>query len=159
VLRVSLAGACLAALLLAPIVWALGLGLIGTGSFERLAEAALAAIDAVGFVVVPQAVLAVAVLGLAVHHLASRLAGLELPAAPSWLAPAVESALLLGMLGTIAGMVRGFSGLSPDTLEPGPLVQSLGAALRSSFVGFGIALVGVWLGPREHDPQPPEPAT
>lgn len=155
--RVSFAGACLAALLLTPLVWGLGLGLIGTGVGERLAAAAFGAIDAVGFVVVPQAVLAVAVLGLAVHHLMARLAGLTLPDAPSWLAPAVESALLLGMLGTIAGMVRGFSGLSPDALEPGPLVQSLGAALRSSFVGFGIALVGVWLGPREHDARPHEP--
>ena len=29
-------------------------------------------------------------------------------------------------------------------LEPGPLVHSLGTALRSSFVGFLIALIGVW---------------
>jgi len=36
-------------------------------------------------------------------------------------------------------------GLSPDELQPGPLVHSLGTALRSSFVGFLIALVGVWV--------------
>ena len=48
------------------------------------------------------------------------------------------------MLGTIHGMVSGFVGLSPDDLEAGPLIHSLGTALRSSFVGFGIALVGVW---------------
>ncbi len=42
-------------------------------------------------------------------------------------------------------MVRGFAGVSPDELEPGPLVHALGTALRSSFVGFAIALVGVWL--------------
>jgi biopolymer transport protein ExbB/TolQ len=49
------------------------------------------------------------------------------------------------MLGTLSGMVRGFVGLSPDAIEAGPLVHALGVALRSSFVGFGIALVGVWL--------------
>ena len=67
-----------------------------------------------------------------------------LAAPPGWLDPAVESALLLGLLGTISGMVQGFVGLTPEELEPGPLVHSLGAALRSSFVGFAIALVGVW---------------
>ena len=66
----------------------------------------------------------------------------------------MESALLLGMLGTISGMVSGFAGLSPDELEPGPLVYSLGVALRSSFVGFLIALVGVWTKDR-----PPAAAT
>ncbi len=86
----------------------------------------------------------VAVLSLALQQLASRAAGLAATPTPGWLEPAVESALLLGMLGTISGMVSGFSGLSPEELEPGPLVYSLGRALRSSFVGFAIALVGVW---------------
>ena len=74
----------------------------------------------------------------------ARIAG-EPVAAPPWIDPAIESALLLGMLGTLHGMVNGFVGLEPGDLQPGPLVQSLGTALRSSFVGFGIALVGVWL--------------
>ena len=39
-------------------------------------------------------------------------------------------------------MVNGFGGLEPGNLQPGPLVHALGTALRSSFVGFGIALVG-----------------
>ena len=56
----------------------------------------------------------------------------------------ISAAPLLGLLGTIHGMVSGFIGLSPDELQPGPLVHSLGTALRSSFVGFLIALVGVW---------------
>ena len=42
-------------------------------------------------------------------------------------------------------MVRGFVGVNPEALEPAPLVHALGAALRSTFVGFAIALVGVWL--------------
>ena len=49
-------------------------------------------------------------------------------------------------------MVSGFVGLSPEELEPGPLVHSLGTALRSSFVGFLIALVGVWKQPRRGQP-------
>ena len=155
-LRASLAGAFLAATLAAPVVWAMSQGLFGGDLLASLSAAALAAIDAVGFVVVPQAVLAVAVLGLALHLGTARIAGIAPPAAPGWLSPAVESALLLGMLGTIAGMVRGFSDLSPESLEPGPLVQALGAALRSSFVGFGIALVGVWLRPA--DPEALEPS-
>jgi hypothetical protein len=103
-----------------------------------------AAVDAVGWVFVPQFALAVAVLSLALQQLATRAAGMELPPPPTWLDPAVESALLLGMLGTISGMVRGFVGISPEELQPGPLVHALGTALRSSFVGFAIALVGVW---------------
>ena len=75
----------------------------------------------------------------------TRAAGLATQLAPAWLDPAVESALLLGMLGTISGMVTGFAGLSPEELEPGPLIHGLGTALRSSFVGFLIALVGVWI--------------
>jgi hypothetical protein len=103
-----------------------------------------AAIDAVGWVFVPQFLLAVAVFSLALQRLAGRAAGLAIQPPPGWLDPAIESALLLGLLGTISGMVRGFVGLSPEELEPAPLVHALGAALRSSFVGFGIALVGVW---------------
>ena len=34
---------------------------------------------------------------------------------------------------------------APEELEPGPLVHGLGTALRSSLVGFSIALVGVWV--------------
>jgi biopolymer transport protein ExbB/TolQ len=75
-------------------------------------------------------------------------AGTAAVGAPGWLDPAVESALLLGLLGTIHGMVSGFIGVSPEQLQPGPLVHSLGAALRSSLVGFGIALVGVWTNAR-----------
>jgi len=104
-----------------------------------------AAVDSVGWVLWPQLLLALGVLGLALERIAAGAAGLPERPAPRWLDPAVESALLLGMLGTISGMVRGFVGLSPEELEPGPLVHSLGTALRSSFVGFGIALVGVWL--------------
>jgi hypothetical protein len=104
----------------------------------------LAAVESVGWVLLPQLLLAVAIGSLALQQLASRAAGLGAVPAPAWLDPAVESALLLGLLGTISGMVSGFIGVSPDELEPGPLVHSLGMALRSSGVGFGIALVGVW---------------
>lgn len=113
-----------------------------------------AAVDSVGWVLWPQLVLALGVLALAVERIAARAAGLAGRRIPHWLDPAVESALLLGMLGTISGMVRGFVGLSPEELEPGPLVHSLGTALRSSFVGFGIALVGVWLR-AEREPELP----
>ncbi len=104
----------------------------------------LAALDAVGWVFVPQFVLAVAVLSLALQQLAARVAGHPPPPEPGWLDPAVESALLLGLLGTVSGMVQGFAGISPEDIEPGSLVHALGTALRSTFVGFSIALVGVW---------------
>jgi len=142
--RVSLVGVGLAALVSAPIA---ALAAAGVGFGELLGSAVgglVAAVDAVGWVFVPQFALAVAVLSLALQQLATRAAGMELPPIPVWLDPAVESALLLGMLGTISGMVRGFVGISPDELQPGPLVHALGSALRSSFVGFAIALVGVW---------------
>ena len=142
--RVGLVGIGLTALVAVPIA---GLAAAGVGFGELLRSAAGglgAAVDAVGWVFVPQFVLAVAVLSLTLQQLATRAAGMELPPTPAWLDPAVESALLLGMLGTISGMVSGFVGIAPDELEPGPLVHSLGTALRSSFVGFAIALVGVW---------------
>ncbi len=129
---------------------AAGLGPAGVGA--ALLGGLLDAVAAVGWVLLPQLVLAVAIGSLALTQLCSRLAGLPVPRAPGWLDPAVESALLLGLLGTISGMVRGFVGLSPEELEPGPLVHALGTALRSSFVGFGIALIGVWTKTR-----PPEP--
>lgn len=118
-------------------------------------------VASVGFVLVPQLVLAVGILGLALQQGVRRMAGLPRLDPPGWLSPAVESALLLGLLGTISGMVAGFVGISPDELEPGPLVHGLGAALRSTFVGFAIALVGVWLKreeivPGEGSPFPPQ---
>ena len=105
---------------------------------------ALGAFESVGWVLIPQLALAVFVVGLALERATTRAVGLPPAPTPRWLAPAVESALLLGLLGTISGMVSGFVGLSPEELQPGPLVHSLGRALRSSFVGFSIALVGVW---------------
>lgn len=144
-LRAGLAGVLLLGLLAVPLLWMLQQAGGVHGSALAAVSGFGAAVDAVGWVLVPQALLAVAVFGVALQHLASRLAGVAGPPAPRWIDPAVESALLLGMLGTISGMVNGFVGLSPDALEPGPLVHSLGTALRSSFVGFGIALVGVWV--------------
>lgn len=141
--RTGLVALLLAGLAAAPFA---ALSSAGTGVasvLEGVASGFTAARDAVGWVLVPQTVLAVAVLGAALQQLAYRAAGSRAPT-PRWIDPAVESALLLGMLGTISGMVDGFVGLSPDELQPGPLVHGLGTALRSSFVGFGIALVGVW---------------
>lgn len=136
----------MAALLAVPLVWLTGMG--ATSGIDALATRVVAgfvgAVDSVGWVFVPQFFLAVAIFSLALQRLSATLAGVRLDAPPAWLDPAVESALLLGLLGTISGMVRGFVGISPEELEPGPLVHSLGAALRSSFVGFAIALVGVW---------------
>jgi hypothetical protein len=104
-----------------------------------------AAVDSVGWVLLPQLVLAVAICGRALDRLAASAFKASARREAAWLDPAIESALLLGMLGTVSGMVRGFAGVSPDELEPGPLVHALGTALRSSFVGFAIALVGVWV--------------
>ncbi len=109
------------------------------------AVGAMAAIDAVGFVVVPQALFGVAIAGLLVERLAARAAALPASTPPAWLDPAIESCLLLGMLGTISGMVQAFAGPEAASLDPGLLVHCLGTALRSSYVGFGIALFGVWL--------------
>jgi len=144
VLRVSLVGIVLVALATAPFAVVTASGL-GPGELLDAGVGGLsAAVAAVGWVLVPQIALAIAILSVALQQLSGRLAGLRGGPAPHWLDPAVESALLLGLLGTIHGMVRGFVGLSPDELQPGPLVHSLGTALRSSFVGFLIALVGVW---------------
>lgn len=121
-------------------------GSAGLGPMEGVAAVAgafLAGVEGIGWVFVPQLVLGVAVVGAALQRVLLRLAGESAPA-PHWIDPAIESALLLGMLGTIHGMVNGFVGLDPGNLQPGPLVHALGTALRSSFVGFGIALVGVW---------------
>ena len=143
--RVGLTGALLAGLTAIPLLWLARLEEGWVGSATAALTGFAAAVGAVGWVVLPQALLAVVVFGAALHHVAARLAGLDAPAPPSWIDPAVESALLLGMLGTLSGMVNGFVGLSRDELEPGPLVHALGTALRSSFIGFGIALVGVWV--------------
>ncbi len=143
-MRASAVGIALGALLAAPLALAVAAGL-SPGELLRAAGDGLAgAVVDVGWVLAPQIALAVAVLSLALQRLACRAAGLPPETPPPWLDPAVESALLLGMLGTISGMVSGFVGLTPDELEPGPLVYSLGTALRRSFLGFLIALVGVW---------------
>ena len=150
--RASFVGFGLAAALALPLLWLTGIGATAGAAalMERVVAGFVGTVDAVGWVFVPQFLLAVAIFSLALQRLSARLAGAPLDPPPTWLDPAVESALLLGLLGTISGMVRGFVGISPEELEPGPLVHSLGAALRSSFVGFAIALVGVWAkaGPR-----------
>lgn len=143
-LRASAVALSLAALAALPVLL---LATSGIGMAELLATLAVGlagALDAVGWVFVPQLVLAIAIVSFVLQRLAARAAGAAAPPLPGWLDAAVESALLLGLLGTISGMVRGFVGISPDELQPGPLVHALGAALRSTFVGFGIALVGVW---------------
>ena len=144
-MRVGLVGAGLALLFATPFVAALALGLGPVAALSLTGAGLAAAHAAVGWVLIPQLVLAVGVIALLAERLAARAAGLAESATPRWLEPAVESALLLGMLGTISGMVRGFAGISPEDMEPGPLLHALGTALRSSFLGFGIALVGVWI--------------
>ncbi len=143
--RAGLVGVLLAGLTAAPLLWLARLEGGAALSVSAALAGFAAAIDAVGWVLLPQILLAIAVFGVALHHLAARLAGAAAFAPPRWIDPAVESALLLGMLGTLSGMVNCFVGLSPDELDPGPLVHALGTALRSSFIGFGIALVGVWV--------------
>jgi len=143
-LRSGVVGVALAGLLAAPALLLLGQGAAPVELAARALAGFAAAVDAVGWVFVPQFLLGAAIVSVALQRIATRAAGGTLAAPPTWLDPAVESALLLGLLGTISGMVQGFVGLTPEELEPGPLVHSLGAALRSSFVGFGIALVGVW---------------
>jgi hypothetical protein len=134
---VALAGAPLVALFAAG---------AGPGELARAAaEGVRVAVDAVGFVVLPQALFGLAIAGLLVERVAARAAALPAPPAPSWLEPAIESCLLLGMLGTISGMVQAFAGSEAAPLDPGYLVHYLGTALRSSYVGFAIALFGVWL--------------
>lgn len=152
-LRTSVAGVLLGGAIAPPLILALAGG-DGPGWLDRVVSGGVTAVDQVGWVLLPQIVLAVGVLGLALERATVSAAGLAPHPAPAWLDPAVESALLLGMLGTLSGMVSGFAGLSPDALEPGPLVHSLGTALRSSFVGFGIALVGVWVRDRAAVPEP-----
>ncbi len=143
-MRVWLGISVLGGAALAP-AWVLVQGGVSPFAWPAaLASGAVEVVGSFGFVVVPQVLLGIAVVGLALEQLARRVAGLPARPLAGWLDPAVESALLLGMLGTLSGMVRGFEGLTPETLEPGPLLHGLGTALRSSFVGFGIALVGVW---------------
>ncbi len=135
----------LAGLMAAPILLLLGQSGPPVAWVGRAFVGFAAAVDLVGWVFVPQFVLGAAVVSVALQRFAAHAAGAALAPPPAWLDPAVESALLLGLLGTISGMVQGFVGITPEKLEPGPLVHSLGAALRSSFVGFAIALVGVWV--------------
>jgi hypothetical protein len=143
-IRTGFAGVVLGALIAVPAV-ALVTASAGAGGLAPALGAGLAAaVDRVGWVLAPQLLVAIAVVGVALQRLTCRIAGFPAPPTVAWLDPAVESALLLGMLGTLSGMVSGFAGLSPEELEPGPLVHSLGTALRSSFVGFLIALIGVW---------------
>jgi hypothetical protein len=147
-LRAGAVAASLAALAGAPPALALAAGL-GPGALGRASAAGAAgAVDAVGFVVVPQALLGVAIAAHVLEGLGARAAALPPPPAPAWLDPAIESALLLGMLGTISGMVQAFAGSGSAPLEPGLMVHALGTALRSSYVGFAVALVGVWAKPR-----------
>lgn len=144
-LRASAVCAALAAVIGFPVLLLAGAAAGVEALALQVADGFVAAVDTVGWVFVPQFALAAAILSLALQRLAARAAGDVLEPPPTWLDPAVESALLLGLLGTISGMVRGFVGISPEELEPGPLVHALGAALRSTFVGFAIALVGVWV--------------
>jgi hypothetical protein len=141
----ALAGGVLGLLAAAPLAVLLAAGFGPLELAGASVRGLVAEVDSVGFVLVPQLVLAVGILGLALQQTVRRAARLPRLAPPAWLSPAVESALLLGLLGTISGMVAGFVGVSPEALEPAPLVRGLGAALRSTFVGFAIALVGVWL--------------
>ena len=142
--RASAVGLGLAALAAAPLLALASAGRVPGELGPALLAGLLGALDAVGWVLLPQLVLAAAIGSLALQQLVSRAAGGSAAPAPGWLDPAVESALLLGLLGTIQGMISGFIGVSPEELQPGPLVHSLGVALRSSGVGFAIALVGVW---------------
>lgn len=153
-LRASAVGLGLGALTVVPLAAIAAAGLDAGGLARALSAGLVAAVTAVGWVLVPQLVLAVAIGSLALQQLASRAAGVAVARAPAWLEPAVESALLLGLLGTIHGMLSGFIGLSPEEIQPGPLVYSLGTALRSSFVGFLIALVGVWTKTRPASAEP-----
>ena len=80
------------------IIAALALG-VGAGDAGRLVWLGLAdARAAVGWVLIPQLVLAVGVLGLLVERLACRFAGAASDTTPRWLEPAVESALLLRLV-------------------------------------------------------------
>ena len=143
-LRTTGVGVALGTLLALPLI-AWSSGGLSPGEVAGLTALGLRlSVETVGWVLLPQLALALAIFSLFVRQAALRGAGMMPRPAPPWVDAAVESALLLGMLGTISGMVSGFVGLTPDNLEAGPLIHSLGTALRSSFVGFGIALVGVW---------------
>ena len=149
--RASAASLLLLGLAVVPIFLISNVDVNDESLLYSVVEGLILAIDAVGWVLVPQIVLAAAILSLALQQIAARLAGAARLPAPAWIDPAVESALLLGLLGTVSGMVRGFVGVEPEALEPGPLVHALGTALRSTFVGFAIALVGIWLRHRPED--------
>jgi hypothetical protein len=144
-MRGSAVALALLGLAAAPLLALLAAGADWAELVRGAAAGARAAVAAVGFVVVPQALFALAIAGLVVERLAARAAARPAPATPGWLDPAIESCLLLGMLGTISGMVQAFAGFEPASLDPGLLVRCLGTALRSSYVGFAIALLGVWL--------------
>ena len=150
--RVSVAFLMLAGLAFVPFFFLQASGQPSPDLLRLAAGGLWVAIDAVGWVLVPQLALAAAILTLAIRQAAACIAGGKRPEAPAWIDPAIESALLLGLLGTISGMVRGFVAVDPEVLEPAPLVHALGAALRSTFAGFAIALVGVWLRGRPEDP-------
>ena len=143
VLRTSSLALGLAALLGVPVAVLL-LDLGPQAALPRLASGLGSALDQVGWVLPLELALAVGVVGLAIERVLGSIGGLAAAGSPGWLEPAIESALLLGMLGTLSGMVSGFAGLRGDELTPAPLLHALGRALRSSLLGFSIALVGVW---------------
>ena len=149
--RASVASLLLLGLAVVPIFLMSTVDVNDKSLLYSVVEGLMLAIDAVGWVLLPQIVLAAAILSLALQQIGAWLAGVARLPAPAWIDPAVESALLLGLLGTVSGMVRGFVGVEPEALEPGPLVHALGTALRSTFVGFAIALVGIWLRHRPED--------
>jgi len=146
-LQRSGAVAALVAFALLPLLALATLALDGGAAVlqQGLVAGLAAALDAIGWVVVPQLLLATAVVALAIERVAAWLGAWCGRPTPGWLDPALESALLLGMLGTLSGMVSGFASLSPDEIEPAALLHGLGTALRSSVVGFVIVLLGVWV--------------
>jgi hypothetical protein len=151
-LRGTVVATWLGVLCVAPVGALLLSGAAPGELFTALANGLAAEVDSVGFVLLPQLALAVGIVGQALQQGVRRAAGLPRLASPSWITPAVESVLLLGLLGTVAGMVQGFLGVPTTALEPGVLVNGLGQALRSTFVGFSIALVGIWF--KQDEPIP-----
>jgi len=71
----------------------------------------------------------------------------------SWIATVVKSAPMLGLLGTVLGMISAFgtiAGSGKTGVDPGALANDIGLALNTTAIGLAIAIPMVMAGAMVH---------
>ena len=89
-IRTSLAGVALGALIAVPAAVLVAASAGAGGLVPAVVAGLVAAIDRVGWVLAPQILLAVAVVGVALQRSTCRIAGFPAPPTVAWLDPAVD---------------------------------------------------------------------